>query len=366
MTQAPLQSTPLALIGAGHTHLVGLRRWRDRGFRPPAGSVLINPDPEAWYSGMMPGLLAGRYQPEDCAIALEPLCANLGIELVIGQLAELNADQRLLRLDDGRQYQAELLSLNIGSSPACLLQDGSLPVIPAKPFAALYRQWRLWRDGHAPVNLALAGAGPAAFELALALQASLPNSRVSLIGSTPLLARHPSTLQRRALRLLHERGIDYQLDQLTGIRQGRLLLASGIELEGFDALVLATGAQPHACQQTSGLHCDPLGFIAVDSCLRSLSHSAILASGDCAKVPDSHHCGVHAVRQGQTLADNLQALLCQQPLQRYQPQSRTLALLDTSDGRALLSYGRLAAAGRWARWWKTWLDTRFISRHRAQ
>ena len=49
-------SSPLIMVGAGHAHLVALRGWIAQGYQVPPGSLLISPEPYAWYSGMMPGL----------------------------------------------------------------------------------------------------------------------------------------------------------------------------------------------------------------------------------------------------------------------------------------------------------------------
>ena len=63
----------LLLIGAGHAHLGVLRRWA-LVERPPGRIALLSAGPVAWYSGMLPGLLAGRHRPEDCQVELQALC----------------------------------------------------------------------------------------------------------------------------------------------------------------------------------------------------------------------------------------------------------------------------------------------------
>ena len=68
------------------------------------------------------------------------------------------------------------------------------------------------------------------------------------------------------------------------------------------------------------------------------------------------------MRQGPILAANLRAALRDAPLQPFRPQPRALALLNTADGRAILSYGALAVHGRWAMHLKDWIDRRFIRR----
>jgi selenide,water dikinase len=62
------------------------------------------------------------------------------------------------------------------------------------------------------------------------------------------------------------------------------------------------------------------------------------------------------------LAANLRAALRGEPLQPFRPQRRTLALLNTADGRAVLAYGPVALQARWAWWLKDRLNRGFVER----
>lgn len=77
----------LLLAGAGHAHLGVLRLWLN-GQRPKGRIGLISEGPHAWYSGMLPGLLAGRYRAEQCRIPLQALCAAANVDLLEGQVSE--------------------------------------------------------------------------------------------------------------------------------------------------------------------------------------------------------------------------------------------------------------------------------------
>ena len=67
------------------------------------------------------------------------------------------------------------------------------------------------------------------------------------------------------------------------------------------------------------------------------------------------------MRQGPVLDHNLRAAARGEPLRTFRPQTRFLSLLNTGDGRAILSYGRFAARGRWAWRLKDWIDRRFVA-----
>jgi len=355
----------LILAGAGHAHLVAMRGWIDNGFRPPRGTILLSPNSHAWYSGMMPGLVAGRFTQKQCAIELAPLCKACGVDLMIGEIATLEAVSRKVQLLDKRELVYDHLSLNVGSvPPQPSLNDGTINVAPAKPFAAFNNHWQAWRERNEPMQLAVLGGGAAAFELALALHQSLPQAQLSLICSGDLLDGYSPGLRKRASKILHKRGIDLRQGTRVDCIADGWLLSNKQRIQSTDALVIATGAAPQPWQSDSGLSCDNLGFVRVRSTLQSESHPEVLASGDCASQPGASHSGVYAVRQGAVLSEIIPALLSGRTLREYQPQPRSLALLSTADGGALLNYEGFSVGGRLLGMWKDYLDLSFMRRHR--
>jgi NADH dehydrogenase FAD-containing subunit len=365
----PMKATrhTLILAGAGHAHLVAMRGWIENGFRTPEGTILLSPSSHAWYSGMMPGLIAGRFSDDECAIELAPLCEACGVELVIGEIVELKAKIRRVRLLDGRELRYDYLSLNVGSiPPQPELDDGSINIAPAKPFGAFNKYWQTWREHNESLQVAILGGGAAAFELTLALHKSLPQAHVSLICSGDLLDGYSPGLRKRAIKILNERGLELCKDTRINRIANGWLMCDEKQIQKTDALVLATGVAPQPWQASSGLDCDSKGFVRVGANLQSASHPAVLASGDCASQPGTPHSGVYAVRQGAVLSEIIPALLAGKTLREYDPQSRSLALLATADGSALLNYDRWSAGGRIFGMWKDYLDISFMRRHRLK
>jgi NADH dehydrogenase FAD-containing subunit len=138
----------------------------------------------------------------------------------------------------------------------------------------------------------------------------------------------------------------------------------------YDTLVWATGASAPKIFRASGLETDNAGFLLVDSTLRSVTSSAIFAAGDAATLrqfPATPKSGVYAVREGPVLARNLALALrggSSEPFQRYRPQPRSLVLINTGDGRAILSYGSMALTGKWVMRLKDQIDRAFMRRFR--
>jgi len=88
----------------------------------------------------------------------------------------------------------------------------------------------------------------------------------------------------------------------------------------------------------------------------------VFAAGDCAAMTDYplEKAGVFAVRMGKPLAENLRRIILQQPLVRYRPQRRWLALISTGDRHAIASRGLFYARGDLVWCWKDWIDRRFM------
>ena len=87
----------LVLLGAGHAHVHVLSRLAQN--RPADLDVtVVTPYPFQTYSGMTPGLVAGRYETAECQIPLEPLVKAAGAKWVQARCTGLDANQQLVRL----------------------------------------------------------------------------------------------------------------------------------------------------------------------------------------------------------------------------------------------------------------------------
>ncbi|EFL9323109.1 FAD-dependent oxidoreductase [Escherichia coli] len=347
------------LIGAGHAHLEVLRHWVDVG--APFGDVaLLSPSPDAWYSGMLPGLLAGRYQSEQCRIPLSPLCLAAGVTLMQGKMIALDAQTGRVSLEDGRLLQGECVSLNTGAalrSPHNL--SSVMDVLPVKPFADFLIRLAHWQRH--PGSLAIIGGGAAGVELALAMSNQTPS--LTLFCSDMLLGSHAPGVRQRAHNHLKRAGVQVQEHcPIDAIQGNGLLSGQQIVWEG-NRVLLASGPAPASWWQSSGLSCDDRGFIQITTTLQSASHPHVFATGDCATLPDTPKSGVYAVRQGAVLEENLRRAARQESLRPFRPQSRAVALLADGQGGAIMSWAGLSAEGKWAGVWKDILDRRFIQRH---
>lgn len=358
----------LVLIGGGHAHLGVLADWAKRG-TPDAVCTLLTPDGHARYSGMLPGIVAGRYEPEDGLIDLEALAARSGTKVKFGRCVSIDPVGRSIATESGANLPFDICSIDTGGegqATGILGQDRRLlDVRPIGTFLARLEQWQRALKRR-PTHIVIAGGGAGGFEIAHAMRFRYREhaTRISLVSSDAgLLSGFASPTRRLARHALRQADIDLYEDDLR-IANGRVYAGSRL-LEPVDGIIASFGARAPEWPRESGLCVDHEGFIAVDRHQRSVSHPAVFAAGDVARRMDRHvpHSGVHAVHTGQTLAHNLAcAVEAGDRLHTYRPRPASLYLLATGQCRAIASYGPLAAHGRWAGWLKHSIDSRWIER----
>ena len=409
---AQRHSRRLLLLGGGHAHLAAAAALA-AGAGGRVSLALVAPSPRLLYSGMMPGWLAGQYRFDECSIDLSAVCARHGIEWIEDRIVDIDFSSGRAIGERGT-HRFDLASVNVGSEndPGELeegVRDGRPAVIGAKPFAEFVERWTDWRAAWAaqprPRTLLVAGGGAAAVEIAFALarlaadDPALRGSRVMLAtagrGLLPGMSRLAARVARASLEahgVAVREGLRY-----TGAGGGAAHFADAPPIAA-DLVVVATGASAPSwlvrAARRDGLALAPQGGLAVRSDLRSLSHPQVFAAGDCAGVVDRRvpRSGVHALRQGIVLAENLARVALQAgppaegaaaggpsgsgsapsksapgsaatvSLTDYLPRRWTLALLNRCDGSAIGAWGPVGFAGAWAWRWKDRIDRAFVAR----
>jgi selenide,water dikinase len=209
-------------------------------------------------------------------------------------------------------------------------------------------------------------------EVALAVRGRLDRlgtSRaiISLLESTHIVLRDRSpAAQEEAEQALARAEITLRLS--TGVAEAgpdHVRLSGGRVLSA-DLVIWTTGTEASPIFRASGLRVDARGYLLVDDDLAVRDAPGLFGAGDAvahASFPRLPRAGIHAARQGPILAHNLaQALRGTGAARRYTPAPRALALLNTGDGRAILSYGGFATTTGWAMSLKDRIDRRFLGR----
>jgi selenide,water dikinase len=337
--------TDILLLGAGHAHVEVLRRFAMRP-EPGVRLTLIGREPETPYSGMLPGVIRGDYQPREAHIDLAPLAASAGARLIMGEAVSIQLDARTVTVPGRPDIPFDLLSINVGGEPGTP-SDGGIPV---KPIGRFLEQLRKLEDSLRDHDrVVVVGGGPAGVELALALAARFHGRyRIALVSGTPEpLIEAPESARRVAVTALVDAKVEIVRGALAGAFQnGRVALSDGSFLDAA-ACLRATGVEAPGFLALSGLACDALGCVQVDTTLRSVSDPAVFAAGDCASIIGSPRpkAGVWAVRAGAHLTDNLRLAARHRPLKRWRPQKEALVILGLGHGRAVAWRNGMSVSG---------------------
>ncbi len=362
----------IVLVGGGHAHVDVLKRF---GMRPEPGVrlTLVARDVLTPYSGMIPGLLRGVYDRQSCHIDLGKLARWAGVQLIRAPASGLDLVGQAVLFENRPALAYDLLSIDVGSTPPASDIAGAaryaLPIKPLDRFLArLDEMDRALIDG---ASFVVIGAGAGGVETALGLKRRFERQgkrlAMTLVSAeADILPGHGQAVRRRMRQALADAGVSLRLHA-----RAAAMNATGVDMTDgaripSDVTILATGAAAPAWLAGSGLAVDGGGFVKTNRFLQSPSHPEVFAAGDCAAfqptaLPKS---GVYAVRQGPPLAANLRRAALGAPLEPWRPQRRTLSLMSTGDGGAIVSYGGLAASGRWAWRWKDHIDRRWMEKYR--
>src|SRR5260221_1355502 len=193
----------LLLVGGGHSHLAVLKSFGDT---PAAGArlALLSPSRHAFYSGMVPGVVAGHYGHGDCRIDLAALAARAGARFLEDSAAGVDPARREVTTARGERLRYDVLSLDTGSSagePAGAAEH-ALRVRPVEPFLAGWERLRESARRGEVRRIAVVGGGAAGVEVLLAMRPGLAGSgaQFALFSELPVLAGHRA--RRRIVRIL--------------------------------------------------------------------------------------------------------------------------------------------------------------------
>jgi selenide,water dikinase len=268
----------------------------------------------------------------------------------------------------------DVLSLGLGSLPACpasaVTASSSLIM---RPLGQLLRKIdqleHELQQSPRPFHLAVVGGGASGCELALAIQNRLEKFtgfRLTLLQANPhLLPQFPGNVERFFQEIFRQRGITCRVDTRVLDRGDDTLLLEGGERVACDAILWATQAAAPPLLRASGLAVDGEGFLRVQDTLQAVGNPAVFGTGDCVSFesyPGMAKNGVHAVRQGRVLFDNVAAVLREQPARPFRPQRWCLCLMNTADGQAVLNFGPFTLKARWARRLKDRIDRAWIGK----
>lgn len=365
----------VVLLGAGHTHLHVLKHWQERQ-RPGVTLTCISDFPVATYSGMLTGVLAGDYPASAMEVPLAPVCEAAGARLVVGHVTRVDLQAREVRLSDSPPIGFDVLSIGVGSTPSARSAfDKGTCVVAIKPMQTfltrLLGAMDRVRSSNGALRVAIVGGGAAGVEIALCLPAFVQAAvgqgvACTLVSDGALLPGCTAGLVRRAAAALKRRGISQLTGRVVSVEDGQLRFDDGRTVRS-ETVIWATGAAPQPVLDLIDLPKDATGFLATIDTLQSTGDPRVFVVGDAGSIQGyrAEKAGVHAVRQGPLLLDNLRRCLDERPLQSFVPQATFLKLLNAGGGYAVGEWQGLSFEGRWCRWLKDTIDRRFIAQFQS-
>ncbi len=199
--------TDLVLIGGGHSHAIAIRKFAMNPI-PGVRLTLITDVYHTPYSGMLPGYVAGLYNFDQCHIDLRPLAKFAGARIFVDRAIGLDLEKNQVLCANRPPVNFDLLSIDIGSTPASLTVPGATEyAIAVKPISKFLTYWHqittmVSASPKQKMRIGIVGGGAGGVELAFAVQSHLHQIYRDAKQPTDNLELH---LFQRGTRLLPDR-----------------------------------------------------------------------------------------------------------------------------------------------------------------
>ncbi len=374
------------IVGGGHASIPLIKRakrWIDRG----VSVTLITSSQYLYYSGMVPEYLGGVYEREQVRIDLQALCLAHDVEFRKSTVVSLDPGRRRLTTAQGKTYVCRLAVFDIGSRNPNL--PGVENISPSKPLhkiesLANFTENHLLESGEGKKkNLVIVGGGAAGIEIALNISGRVKSQQqhtslsITVVEEQErILARFPETVSTYVSDWLQKRGVDVRIRRkTTRVEEDQLVLDDDHTLP-YDFGLWATGPAGQPIFEEAGLDCDGQQYLWIEDTLQHATHPWLFAAGDCIRIrqlPDLEKLGVHAVKQGKVLMENVDRAV-QKLIDGELPESATLQSFKPYPiAPVILSTGGKKAIWMTSRFWVTyksllrlkhWIDYRWIEQYK--
>jgi len=370
----------LLLIGGGHASVALLKRAETWIQRDLATVTLLSEHPTLYYSGMVPEYLGGVYSSDEIQVDLQAWCERTGATWHPGRAVSLDPDAQTVGTADGRETSYDLAVFDVGARTAGISEaDPGVAVKPLHHIESVEQVLQTAaRERASSHRMTIVGGGAAGVEMALNISARISSRRLALtlVEQGPsLLPSFPPGMQDHVTQMLTDRGVSVRTrSTVTATTDGSVQQSGGASVPG-ELLVWATGATGQPIFREAGLPCDSRGFVHVRPSLQCGAAPRVFAAGDCAIV-EGHETlarvGVHAVKQGPLLANNVERALealhhnrspSEVDLQAFRPYLFAPLILSTGTDEGLWTAGPLWFRGRWALRLKHFIDLRWIDKY---
>ncbi len=357
----------LVLIGGGHANVQVLKKLCMNNIKG-LHTILISEHFEAIYSGMTPGHIHKEFSKEEISIDLQRLCFNAGATFIKDKVIKLDTNLKELHLQNFPSVNYDLLSINTGSisNTKKINIENSSKCFFVKPISLLIKNLsQIDQIVKSNKNkIVIIGGGVASYELAFSLKRRYESFfEITILGKKILKEKNLNKKTKNDLKRIAENlNIKECQGEVTSISKKYLTLNNGKKID-CDLSLISTGASIESWLLESNLTKDEKGFIKVNENLLSINDKNIFVTGDACSIENKPKpkSGVMAVRQGETLKENIFLKLTGKKLIKFKPQKNWLYLIGTYKNYALLNYFFLSFHSQWCWILKVWIDRNFIN-----
>lgn len=344
----------LIIAGGGHASLPLIKmghNWKDKNL----SITLVSAEPWLVYSGALPQYIAGFYQWQQTSVNLEKLCTRYGTGFINARVISVSPDDKSIELSTGEMLTYDILVINVGSRTPAI---SHLPnVYPVKPMSKLLSLRDKLEEGTTR-KLLIAGGGAAGTEFALNLSHPGRKNRphITLLEqSERIMSAFPDRAAETAQQILTERGVEIAVNTAFDEESAA----------SFDAVILATGNEPVSLTIDHPFKTGRGGRILTGESLLVQDQDAVFAAGDTADISGMNlpPVGVHAVKQGKLLRENIASSLDGTAMKSYNPWPVTPLIISNGPDHAILTVGNYSFSGKSQAVLKYMLDMHWMEKY---
>jgi NADH dehydrogenase len=378
----------VVIVGAGFAGLSALTTLR----RGEADVTLVDRNVYSTFQPLLYQVATAGLTSSDVAYPLWSVTRKTGARFHKGLMTALDAERRVVRLDDGTDLAYDYLILATGVSANFFGIPGaaqhSMSLYTRRDAVALRERLlaelevRSWGGVTAGLAITIAGGGATGVELAgtlaelrnIALPAAFPaidrNSvKVTLIEQAKeLIGPFPASQREYARRQLLRRGVDVRLGTtIQEVTPDGVTVADGTAVPS-DITVWAAGVAAPRAIDGLGLPAGHAGRLTIGPDLRVTGQDRIFAAGDVSVNPGDPvaQLAQPAIQQGRHAARQIRRLLAGQPAEPFRYHDKgTMATIGRRSAVVALPVGvRLRGTLAWLAWLGLHLFTLLGGRNR--
>ncbi|GAI07859.1 unnamed protein product, partial [marine sediment metagenome] len=255
---------------------------------PEKSVLLIRKEEQVLIPCGLPYIFGTVGSPEKNLIP-DAMLKNNGIELIIGEVVEIDRDKKVVSIADGEAVSYDKLVLATGSLPVIL----PIPGVDKENVLSAIKDVAYLNNMLDKVNQAkdiiIIGGGFIGVEFADECKKNRDNS-VTIIEILPhcLELALDEEFCIEAERGLAERGIklltNKRVEAILGNKQVSAVRLADAQERKADMVIMGVGARPNTeLAEKAGLQIGPTRAIAVDRFMRTITDPNIFACGDCAE-----------------------------------------------------------------------------------